>query len=261
MIKKNILLLTALSFLFVTSLYAQEGAASSSDPLAQGAVLEQKGELLAALDKYNAAFEVVSDPDVLEELNTKIENLNIKILFSEVVDQYSFLYSVKPGDSLSKIAKNNKTTVDLLKQANNLSSDLIRIGEKLKVSKASFSVFVDKSQNILFLKRGDEILKTYRVATGADNKTPVGEFSVTTKLKNPVHFRKDIRAAVPPGSDKNVLGTRWLGFDIPGYGIHGHATPADLGNQVTLGCVRMLNKDVEELYTILPRGVKVTIVD
>ena len=233
----------------------------ASENVTRARNLEDRGDLLGALKQYKQAFETVVEPAELDGLNKKIENIKIKILFSNIVDKDSIEYIVKPGDALSRIAKKYNTTVDLIKRSNNLSSDMIRIGDKLKIVTVAFSVFVDKSQNVLFLKRGEDILKTYRVATGLDNGTPTGEFYIKTKLKDPVHFRKDIRAAVPPGSDKNILGTRWLGFEIPGYGIHGHAVPEDLGNQVTLGCVRMLNNEVEELFVILPRGAKVTVVD
>ncbi|MBM3248214.1 MAG: L,D-transpeptidase, partial [Candidatus Omnitrophica bacterium] len=57
------------------------------------------------------------------------------------------------------------------------------------------------------------------------------------------------------------LGTRWMGFDIPEYGIHGTTEPESIGKQATKGCVRMINKDVEELYSILPVGTEVTIID
>jgi len=66
---------------------------------------------------------------------------------------------------------------------------------------------------------------------------------------------------VPPESPQNVLGTRWLGFDLQGYGIHGTVEPETIGQQVTAGCVRMVNEQVEELYTIVPIGTKVKIVD
>jgi LysM repeat protein len=40
-------------------------------------------------------------------------------------------YEVKSGDSLWKIAKNNNTTVAALKQANNLTKDSLKVGQKL----------------------------------------------------------------------------------------------------------------------------------
>ena len=58
-----------------------------------------------------------------------------------------------------------------------------------------------------------------------------------------------------------VLGTRWMGFDITGYGIHGTTEPDKIGQQVTAGCVRMRNEEVEELYTLIPVGTEVTIQD
>ena len=124
---------------------------------------------------------------------------------------------------------------------------------------AKFSVVVDKSQNILLLKQNDDVIKTYKVATGLNNCTPVGTFKITTKLVDPVWYKTG--AAVPPGSPENILGTRWMGLSKEGYGIHGTTDPSSLGKQATAGCVRMLNSEVEELYGILPEGTEVTIVD
>jgi LysM repeat protein len=45
----------------------------------------------------------------------------------------SGIYTVKPGDTLSDIAVKYKTTVDSLKQLNQLNSDTIQIGQKLKL--------------------------------------------------------------------------------------------------------------------------------
>jgi len=52
-----------------------------------------------------------------------------------------------------------------------------------------------------------------------------------------------------------------MGFDLAGYGIHGTTEPKELGKQVTQGCIRLSNSDVEELYTIIPTGTEVTIVE
>jgi LysM repeat protein len=43
-------------------------------------------------------------------------------------------YTVKGGDTLAKIAKKHGTTVKAIRSANNLSSDKINVGQKLKIS-------------------------------------------------------------------------------------------------------------------------------
>jgi LysM repeat protein len=52
---------------------------------------------------------------------------------SEVAQASSIVYVVKPGDNLGKIAKQHGTTPKALKEANNLKSDLISVGQKLKI--------------------------------------------------------------------------------------------------------------------------------
>lgn len=220
---------------------------------------EEKGDLQEAKKIYQ---KLVSDfPGSNEVMNwqKKIEDMNIRLLFSPYITPKSLLYEVKPGDTLAKIAKEFKTTVDLIMRSNNLKDAKIYPGRKIKVWTAPFTVLVDKSSNTLTLKNEEEIIKTYIVATGKNNTTPVGVFKITNKLTNPPWFKKG--AVIPPNSPENILGTRWMGFDLSGYGIHGTTEPETLGRQVTDGCVRMSNTDVEELYTIIPEGTEVTVID
>jgi lipoprotein-anchoring transpeptidase ErfK/SrfK len=109
--------------------------------------------------------------------------------------------------------------------------------------------------------KDEEIVKTYTVATGANNLTPVGTFKIVEKIPNPPWFKSGAAKPIPPQDPENILGTRWLGLSVPSYGIHGTTDPKSLGKQVTQGCVRMANSDVEELYIIVPKGTEVTIVD
>ena len=118
---------------------------------------------------------------------------------------------------------------------------------------------VDKSQNQLLLTEDNQFFKVYTVATGLNNSTPVGTFKIINKIVNPVWYRQG--AVVPPDSPENILGTRWMGWDKQGFGIHGSVDPTAMGHQVTAGCVRMTNSDVEELFTLVPTGTEVTIVD
>jgi hypothetical protein len=183
----------------------------------------------------------------------------MEIIFSNLQTPDTTIHEVASGDTLGKLAKQYNTTVELIKISNNLKNDVIRIGQRLRIWTGAFSIFVDKSQNILLLRKGDEIVKVYHVSTGQNNSTPTGTFSITTKLVDPVWFKSG--AVIAPDSPENELGSRWLGFDMPGYGIHGTIRPDQIGQQATAGCVRMVNQDVEELYTIVPSGTQVTIVD
>ncbi|MBD3264032.1 MAG: L,D-transpeptidase family protein [Candidatus Omnitrophica bacterium] len=219
----------------------------------------ENNELLEAKDLYRKVLEESENIEQLREIQDKIETINVDILFSPRKDECTTIYEVKPNDALFKIARKFNTTVNLIKRANNLTSDIIRPGQELKINNCKFSIVVDKSQNILFLKRGDELFKTYRVSTGKNNNTPTGTFKIINKLENPTWYKTG--AVIPPGSPENILGSRWMGFDTSGYGIHGTTEPQDLGKQITLGCIRMRNDEVEELYDIVPVGTEVTIVD
>ena len=233
------------------------GATSSLLSEAKG--FETKGDLPQAKTTYQKLVADFPNSKEVMHWQKKIEDLNIRLLFSPAITPKSALYEIKPGDTLAKIAREFKTTVDSIKKSNNLSDDKIIPGKKIKVWTAPFNIFVDKSQNILILKSDDEVIKTYIVSTGANNSTPVGTFKIVNKLLNPTWFKAG--AVVPAGSSENVLGTRWLGFNLSGYGIHGTVEPQNLGKQVTQGCVRLNNQDVEELYSIVPIGTEITIVD
>ena len=54
-----------------------------------------------------------------------------------------------------------------------------------------------------------------------------------------------------------------FGLNVPwgDFGIHGTLDPNSVGWASSHGCIRMNNKDVAELYKIIPTGTKVTIVD
>lgn len=227
--------------------------------LAQAKDLELKGKFLDAKGIYQRLVNEFPGSGDVMNWQKRAEDLNIRLLFSPVLTPKSALYEIKPGDTLSKIAAEFKTTPELIMKSNRLVNDRISPGKKIKVWTAPFSIVVDKSQNTLILKCDEEIIKTYVVSTGLNNSTPAGNFKITNKLPNPTWFKAG--AVVPSDSPENILGSRWLGFNLAGYGIHGTTVPQSLGKQATQGCVRMSNAEVEELYSIVAPGTEVTIVD
>lgn len=235
------------------------GIGSAAAITSQAKKAEADGNFQQAKELYQGLVNEFPNSKDVMSWQKNADDLNIKVLFSPVITAKSRSYEIQPYDSLTKIAKHFNTTIDLIKKSNNISGDTIYPGRSIKVWAAPFSILVDKSQNVLILESEGEIIKTYTVSTGANNSTPVGTFKIVNKLENPTWFKAG--AQVPPESPENILGTRWMGFDLGGYGIHGTTDPESLGKQVTQGCVRMANQDVEELYIIVPAGTEVTITD
>ena len=49
------------------------------------------------------------------------------------------------------------------------------------------------------------------------------------------------------------MGERVLGLDRGNYAIHGTNDPSSIGRFVSHGCIRMLNQDIIDLYSRVPR--------
>jgi lipoprotein-anchoring transpeptidase ErfK/SrfK len=227
--------------------------------LDQAAKYETEGNKLKAKEAYDQIVTNYPDYEKIEDVQNKLGELNIELIFSQAQMAQTVMYEIVPGDSLGKLARKFNTTAQLIKRANGLRSDVIRTGEKIRIWTTPFNLLVNKSQNILFLKSGEEVLKIYHVSTGKNNITPVGTFKIASKIENPVWFRNG-GSPIPSESPENALGSRWMGFDTdPHYGIHGTVHPESIGQQVTAGCVRLKNSDVEELFDIVPLGTEVVI--
>jgi lipoprotein-anchoring transpeptidase ErfK/SrfK len=98
----------------------------------------------------------------------------------------------------------------------------------------------------LALVEDDRVLRVYRVAVGAPvSPSPTGEFKVVSRLSNPTYYHPGV--VIPPGRN-NPLGTRWIGLDRRGYGIHGTNEPRSIGKAASHGCIRMARADLEQLF-------------
>lgn len=229
--------------------------------LDQAAQAQEKNDQVALKNAYTKIVAEHPEYDNIEQVQQQLGALNVNIILSKVTTPQTVMHEVKVGDSLGKLAKQYGTTKELIKRSNGLKSDVIRVGQDLRIWKAPFNIYIDKSQNILLLKTGEEIVKTYRCSTGKDNSTPVGHYTIVNKIEKPVWFKPG-GAPIPPESPDNELGSRWMGFgEDPQYGIHGTTHPEAIGTQASAGCIRLKNEEVEELFDIVPSGTKVTIKD
>lgn len=109
----------------------------------------------------------------------------------------------------------------------------------------------------LALLQDGELVKIYPVAVGAeDTPSPDGEFTIINHAVDPSYWHEGKEVA--PGKN-NPLGTRWMGLNLKGYGIHGTNLQSSVGKAASHGCFRMKKRDVEELYSRVRVGDKVSI--
>jgi len=169
-----------------------------------------------------------------------------------VIEPFAALHKVAAGDTLDKIARSNKTTIELLRRINGIKGDMLRIGQNLKVVPGGFDVAVDKSDFHLTVTKDGCWVREFRIGLGKNGTTPVGEFVAGHKLLEPVYTA--VFPAVPFGDKKNnPLGTRWITVTTD-YGIHGTWEPETIGKEESKGCVRMANADVEWLFDLMVPG-------
>ncbi|MDR3564981.1 MAG: L,D-transpeptidase family protein [Negativicutes bacterium] len=108
------------------------------------------------------------------------------------------------------------------------------------------SIVVKINECVLELYDAGSLHKKYRIAVGkSDTPTPIGEWNVVWKDYN----------------WGDGFGTRWMGLNVPWgiYGVHGTNDPWSIGRFTSHGCVRMRNRDVEELFEWVPIGTEVKI--
>ena len=234
--------------------------ASAAESLAAAKTSLDAGDFQAARLSALAALDAAPGDPAVEAF---LSDLAIPLLASPRPMPEKTPYTVRSGDMLSKIAGRFNTPVELIRRANNLSGDMIRVGQSLLLfdgKSHTFAVTVSKSRNDLLVTLDGKFFKRYRVATGVGGKTPAGSFKIVDKIEHPT-WHPENRPPVPYGSPENLLGTHWLALDCPGIGIHGTWQPETVGSQSSDGCIRMLNDDVAELYSILPRGTAVSVVE
>jgi len=107
----------------------------------------------------------------------------------------------------------------------------------------------------MVLLDGNRILRVYDVAVGKPaTPTPEGEFQIVNRLTDPTWYASG--KAVPPGP-ANPLGSRWMGLSAAGYGIHGTNAPRSIGKAASHGCIRMRQRDLEELFELVSVGATV----
>ncbi len=230
--------------------------ASGRKALGAGELVTARAQLSEAL-RYNLPLqETVS-------LRADLSRLGRQTIFSNTIlkdDPFTEAYLVQSGDTLGKIAKKFSITENFIAEINGLANkNIIRVGQRLKVVRGPFHAVVSRANFTMDIYLDQTFVQRFPVGLGAEGSTPSGKWKITNKLENPTYYPPRGGQIVAADDPENPLGERWIGLEgISGdavgqlrYGVHGTIDPDSIGKNVSLGCVRLHNQDVEQLYTLL----------
>lgn len=119
------------------------------------------------------------------------------------------------------------------------------------------------SQRRVNVYQGEQKIKSYAIAVGRTGwETPVGSYKVKQMIRNPSWIHPLNGETIQGGDPENPLGRFWIGFWTDGknwIGFHGTPNPESVGTAASHGCIRMYNRDVEELFSKVSLGTEVVV--
>ncbi|MGH3038342.1 MAG: L,D-transpeptidase family protein [Gaiellaceae bacterium] len=134
-----------------------------------------------------------------------------------------------------------------------------KVTTKQLADRYSHFIAISRGRRELRLFVNQRLTKSYRVGIGAAGfDTPAGLYEIESKAVDPAWYvpdkawAGDLAGKVIPGDDPdNPIKARWMGF-YDGAGIHGTADTASIGTAASHGCIRMLIREVKDLYDRVP---------
>jgi len=188
------------------------------------------------------------------EARTVLGRVNLALYRDPAATPTNPVYTVKKGDSLVKIASQNKSNAELIYWANGLSSINLQIGQQLLVPVFEAALVVNKASSTVTLFNNGEFFKEYP----ATSIQVAGTSLIETKVADRVARKGEARVAFGhkdyPDTEKLVLlGTGGIAIrPTPAPAADGTMPPTPLG-------IVLNPEDFAEIYVLVKTGTPVTI--
>jgi lipoprotein-anchoring transpeptidase ErfK/SrfK len=128
------------------------------------------------------------------------------------------------------------------------------------------TIIVNTGEKFLYLVLGNGKAMRYGIGTARSGFEWSGTHRVTNKREWPgwtppaeMRKRQPNLPSYMPGGINNPLGARAIYIGSTLYRIHGTNEPWTIGQNVSSGCIRMVNDDVEDLYARVKIGARVVV--
>ena len=133
-------------------------------------------------------------------------------------------------------------------------------------TEAPGTIIIDTPNTYLYLVLGNGRAMRYGIGVGREGFTWSGTQTITKKAEWPDwHPPQEMIERQPylprfmAGGPGNPLGARAMYLGGTVYRIHGTNAPDTIGQQVSSGCIRLVNEDVVDLYSRVNVGTKVVV--
>jgi len=128
------------------------------------------------------------------------------------------------------------------------------------------TIVIDTANTYLFLVLGDGKALRYGIGVGREGFAWAGAERVSRMAEWPdwhppaeMIERQPYLPRFMAGGPGNPLGARALYLGKTLYRIHGTNQPSTIGTFVSSGCIRLVNSDIEDLYTRVQVGARVVV--
>ena len=147
-----------------------------------------------------------------------------------------------------------------------MRADLKRQIVSYRTNEAPGTIIVDTPNTYLYLVMPGGKAMRYGIGVGREGFTWSGVKTIEKKAEWPdwtpppeMIQRQPYLPRFVAGGATNPLGARAMYLSGSVYRIHGTNAPSTIGEQVSSGCIRMVNEDVMDLYSRVHVGTKVVV--
>lgn len=233
--------------------------------------LIQSGDLFAARERLAYLMRYYSDSSKYGEAKRVLGEINVDLLISRSPAPWKTNYTVRPGDSLSRIASIHRCTLDFIIRANGLTSTSLTPGDKLWVAPLEFALRANlKARTLTLFRRiapedsgakggGEEFFKEYQIVE--IDLPPTVRVPYETKISDKPAWEGSKPVPFSATKPSYFTAHRWLQTSKSGLVIQAAPPdPASAPAEWKAG-ILLSEGDLKELYTIVRTGTPLRLAD
>ncbi len=228
--------------------------------------IQDGGDILAtkaAWEDFIARYPKSSKAD---EAKDRLGQINISLFLSPVQTPEKTVYIVKPGDVITRVAAKLQSTPELVMRSNNLQGSMLRIGQRLIIAPADFTLAISRKDRKVVLLQQGKFFKHYPILAmpahhqAAADKKPAKPQKITGRVTEKIAWKGGTRITF---TDKSYADADfWIQISPGGHNLYtepGAEPGSDPAHKPPGGGYSLARESLQEMAALLRKGDEVTI--